>query len=96
MLIDNVAELTLHKYVQDLAYDNELWTKLKQPKYNPEEVQKALGQYFDIKVKFAHKYSLIDKPLCESILIYIHFEILLITKDYDTKNSTLVNDFLFH
>jgi hypothetical protein len=71
MLIDNVAELTLHKYVQDRAYDNELWTKLNKPKYDHSEIQKALGQNFDNKIKFAYKTGLVNQTLCESVL-YLH------------------------
>ncbi|MBV6512649.1 MAG: hypothetical protein FMNOHCHN_02158 [Ignavibacteriaceae bacterium] len=71
MLVDNVAELTLHKFVQDAAYENELWIKLDKPIYNRNEIQKALRQNFDVKVKFARSMGFIDPSLCESLL-YLH------------------------
>jgi len=60
MLIDNVVELTLHKYAQEKAGENKLWARLDKPKYNPAAVQNALGQHFGNKVKFAAQTGLID------------------------------------
>ena len=68
MLIDNVVELTLHRHAQDKASENEMWSRLGKPKHDPKAVQKALGQNFDNKVKFAAKSGLIDNIKCESIL----------------------------
>lgn len=68
MLIDNVVELTLHRYAQDRASENELWTKLQKPKFNPKLIESALGQNFDSKVKLAAKLELIDQAASESIL----------------------------
>jgi len=71
MLIDNVVELTLHKYAQEKASENDFFVRLAKPKYNPKAVQKALGQNFESKVKFALKSNLISENQCESIL-YLH------------------------
>lgn len=68
MLVDNVVELTLHKYIQDRASENEMWIKIDKPKYDPKIIEKALGQNFDVKVKTARKLGLLDESLCESIL----------------------------
>ena len=68
MLIDNVVELTLHRYVQDKAGENEMWGRLGNPKHDPKVIEKALGQNFDIKVKASAKLGLIDDSVCESIL----------------------------
>lgn len=68
MLVDNVIELTLHGHAQNISYENELWHKIEEPKHNPKSVQKALGQNFDLKVKFARKTDLIDSEKCESLL----------------------------
>ncbi len=68
VLVDNVVELTLHRYVQDKASENELWCKLGEPKHDPKTIEKALGQNFDTKVKGARKLGLLDEVHCESIL----------------------------
>lgn len=68
MLIDNVVELTLHRYAQDRASENELWTRLQKPKFDPKSIESALGQNFDGKVKLAAKLELLDKAASESIL----------------------------
>ena len=68
MLIDNVAELTLHRYAQDKAGENDMWGQLGKPKYDAKLIEKALGQNFDNKAKVASKLGLIDNSLCESIL----------------------------
>jgi len=68
MLIDNVVELTLHKYAQQFAHNSFFMKKIYKKDFDPNDVQKALGQYFDEKVKFANKTGLINKQICESIL----------------------------
>jgi hypothetical protein len=68
MLIDNVVELTLHKYVEDKARENDLWGRFDTPKHDPKIIEKALGQNFDAKVKAAVKLGLIDNDAGESIL----------------------------
>lgn len=68
MLIDNVVELTLHRFAQDKAAENEMWGRLGNPKHDPKVVEKALGQNFDGKVKSAAKLGLLDGVVCESIL----------------------------
>lgn len=68
MLIDNVVELTLHRYVQDKASENELWTRIDKPKHNPKIIEQGLSQNFDSKVKVATKLGLIDAQVCESLL----------------------------
>lgn len=68
MLIDNVVELTLHRYVQDKAGENDMWGRLGSPKHDPKVIEKALGQNFDSKVKAGAKFGLIDDSVCESIL----------------------------
>lgn len=68
MLIDNVVELTLHRYIQDKAGENEMWGRLGSPKHDPKVIEKGLGQNFDSKVKAGAKLGLINDELCESIL----------------------------
>lgn len=68
MLIDNVVELTLHKYAQDKAAENDGWRSIEEPKYDPKLIERALGQNFDAKVKIAAKLGLISDVVCESIL----------------------------
>jgi hypothetical protein len=68
MLIDNAVELTLHRFVQDKANENEMWGKWSKPKYNPQDIQKARSQNFDQKVKFALKYGLCSQEAFTSIL----------------------------
>jgi len=68
MLVDNVVELTLHKFIQDKASENEMWKHLDKPKFDSKVIKKALGQNFDNKVKAAYKFDLIDESLCNSIL----------------------------
>lgn len=68
MLIDNVVELTLHRFAQDRASDNDSWKLLGKVKHDPKVVEQALGQNFDNKVKGARKLGLLDETLCESIL----------------------------
>lgn len=72
MLIDNVVELTLHRYVQDKAGENELWTRIDKPKHDPKIIEQGLRQDFDNKVKAATKLGLIDAKVCQSIL-NLHF-----------------------
>lgn len=71
MLIDNVVELTLHRYARDKAGENKMWGHLGSPKHDPRVIEKALGQNFDAKVKAGAKLGLIDNSVCESIL-YLH------------------------
>ncbi len=68
MLVDNVVELTLHRFIQDKASENELWGKIKEPKHDPKVIEKALGQNFDNKTKGAAKLGLMTQEVCESIL----------------------------
>jgi hypothetical protein len=71
MLIDNVVELTLHKFARDKASENELWVRLNKPKYDPKLIKKALDQHFENKIRAASALGLIDITLCDSIL-YLH------------------------
>jgi len=68
MLIDNVVELTLHRFAQDKAGENEIWGRLARPKNDPKTIERALSQNFDNKVKAASKLGLINNTTCESIL----------------------------
>jgi hypothetical protein len=68
MLIDNVVELTLHRFAQDKASENEMWGRLAKPKHDPKTIDRALSQHFDSKVKAACKLGLIDNTACVSIL----------------------------
>lgn len=43
MLIDNVVELTLHKYAQDRAAENDRWRSNEEPKYDPKIIERALA-----------------------------------------------------
>ena len=68
MLIDNIVELTLHRYAQDIANVNEMRARWGGQESNQNVIMKALGQNFDAKVKAASKTGLIDKDMCGSIL----------------------------
>lgn len=68
MLIDNVVELTLHKFSQDKASANERWRSLGEEKYDAKVVARALGPNFDGKTKAAFKFGLIDEVTSESLL----------------------------
>lgn len=68
MLVDNVVELTLHRFIQDKASENEMWGRVGEPKHDPKTIEKALGQNFDNKAKGARKLGLFDEVHCESIL----------------------------
>jgi len=67
MLIDNVVELTLHKFAQDKAYENDIF-RFGTPKHPPKIIEQGLSQYFDNKVKAASKLGLINNITCETIL----------------------------
>ena len=68
MLTDNVVELTLHRFIQDKASENEMWGRFSPPKHDPKTIQKGLGQNFDSKVRASAKLGLIDTDSCETIL----------------------------
>lgn len=68
MLIDNVVELTLHRFAQDKASENEMWGRLREPKHDQDVIAKALGQNFDNKVRGAFKLDLFSAEMMESIL----------------------------
>ena len=68
MLVDNVTELTIHRFAQDRQGENKLWLALRKPKYDPKTIEQALGQYFDQKVKAAAKLGLLNDNLRDSIL----------------------------
>ena len=68
MLVDNVVELTLHRFIQDRASENEMWGKIDRPKHDPKIIEKALGHNFDNKAKAARKLGMLEEQLCESIL----------------------------
>ncbi len=67
LLIDNVVELTFHKYAEDHASENMMWGSLSPPNA-PQTVKDGLGQYFDRKTKAMCKLDLIDDALRDSIL----------------------------
>lgn len=67
MLIDNVVELTLHRFAHDKAGENEMWGRLDKPRHDPKIVEQALSQNFGRKVKAASKLGLINDTTSESI-----------------------------
>jgi hypothetical protein len=68
ILIDNVAELLLHRYALDKAEDHRNRAAYGTSPYDPKKLQKALGRGFDDKAKFASKQGLISQETCESIV----------------------------
>lgn len=68
LLIDNVAELTLHRYAQDEVSKHESFNVSGSLNNTPKSMRKALGQNFEEKVKFAFKQGLIDQYMSQSIL----------------------------
>lgn len=69
MLIDNVVELTLHRFAQEKARENDMFRHWgAEPIHNQNLLGKALGQAFDNKAKCAWKLGLIDNSVYESVL----------------------------
>ena len=71
MLIDNVAELTLHQLAADKAREDQAWKRQDVTESEQRLLAKALGQNFSDKAKFALGTGLIDEPTCNS-LRYLH------------------------
>jgi hypothetical protein len=81
MLVDNVVELTLHKFAQDKANEHRHWENFNkatgnerfncQPKYNLTTILQGISQAFDDKVKAASKLGLIDDTMRDTLL-YLH------------------------
>ncbi|WOD41306.1 hypothetical protein [Nodosilinea sp. E11] len=68
LLIDDVAELTLHRYAQNEAKKHELLNDSGSLNNIPKSMRKALGQNFGDKVKFAFEQGLIDRYTSQSII----------------------------
>jgi hypothetical protein len=72
MLIDNVVELTLHKFAQQelvkYRMNKSVFRTHDQEKISEKDIKDALGHYFEGKVKFAFKCGLIDQSTQDSIL----------------------------
>jgi hypothetical protein len=68
MLVDNVVELTLHRYFRDRAGENDLYKDLSGAKFDPKIVKSGLGRNFDEKIRAARKLEFIDEAQCESLL----------------------------
>jgi hypothetical protein len=66
MLIDNVVELTMHRFAEEKARSN-TWSG-RAPKYAPELVAKALSQSFDTKAKAARDLGLFNAKVCDAVL----------------------------
>lgn len=71
MLVDNVAELTLHQYALDQQQANEYWSSFQKPKHDVKAVSAATGQRFDEKVKLAKITNFISPEMSDSIQ-YLH------------------------
>jgi hypothetical protein len=74
MLIDNVVELTLHRYAKDrllMADARDRWGSKEKPEHDPEAIRSALGPYFEPKVKLARDLALVSTEVAESIR-YLH------------------------
>ena len=71
MLIDNVAELTLHQYARDKVGQSQSWMRTRKPEYDEKLAASALGRNFSDKAKFALSTDLIDEAMCNS-LRYLH------------------------
>jgi len=63
LLIDNVVELTLHRY----AKDQQVLEQSGSSSCDPKKMRKALGNYFGDKVDFAEKQELINQNTSKSI-----------------------------
>lgn len=68
MLVDNVVELTLHRYAQDRAAENKFWGRKEEPEHDPKLVEKALRQSFDSKAKAVRDLGLYGEQLCTTVL----------------------------
>jgi len=71
MLIDNVVEIILHKHAQEIEYENDIWSRLKQTKYDPKAIQDALGQHFQPKINFAKVTGVLSPEIADSFK-YLH------------------------
>ncbi|MCD8139282.1 MAG: hypothetical protein LUE17_05820 [Planctomycetaceae bacterium] len=68
LLIDNVVELTLHSFAEDMKRVNHAWRNLKKPEHDPQAIEKGLSQRFGDKVRAAKILGLFDATSCETIL----------------------------
>lgn len=68
MLIDNVVELVLHRFAQEKFRESKSWGWLTKEDLDSALLERALGQKFDHKVKFAKRAGLITEDTCNSIL----------------------------
>ncbi|HGM6719709.1 hypothetical protein [Stenotrophomonas maltophilia] len=67
LLVDNVVELTLHRYAVDQKATFNPWDKSGQSQINPKVLGDALGQKFDAKVALASQTGLLSQPMSQSI-----------------------------
>lgn len=68
LLIDNVVELALHRFVQFKAREREYLRRTRPDEPDDKAIARALSQNFDHKAKFAGKVGLIGTDVCESVL----------------------------
>lgn len=71
MLVDNVVELTLHKYAEDKSYRYHHLRRAARNAPESRAITAALGPYFDAKIKLALSFDLIVQEEAES-LKYLH------------------------
>lgn len=66
MLIDNVVELTLHRFAQDKQHEKQVF-RLSQEGYHERPLAKALGRDFDSKVALARLLGILSEREAESV-----------------------------
>jgi hypothetical protein len=69
MLSDNVVELTLHRYAKEQGSELKAFPWRQEKFQHEKALEKALGRYFDEKVKFAKLMGRLSEEMSESIRI---------------------------
>lgn len=69
MLCDNIVELTLHQYAKDKRNELKAFSWRNDAFEHEKALEKALGRYFDEKVKFARLIGKLSQDVSESIRI---------------------------
>lgn len=73
MLTDNVVEITLHQLAKDQKSKKKIFSPRDAQDAPDPELERALGQHFESKVRFAKRLGLISQDVGESISILHSF-----------------------
>ncbi|HET9392200.1 MAG TPA: hypothetical protein VFO29_01570 [Candidatus Rubrimentiphilum sp.] len=68
LLIDNVVELTLHKFAEDMDQENKVYRYYKEsPQFDEQAVERALNNDFKAKVALASSLGLLSEASAQSL-----------------------------